>query len=157
VRCTALLEGNSNAGTGAAPCPLALTDGPVRVTRSGRARVPLECTTREEDGCTGLLTLRRGARSVGSARYRLARGERKVVSLRLRRGTLRGRALRVGARARTDAAGTPPEEATATLVLRRTVSRRRVRAAARPRDRRLPVQAPPSRAQLRRSGLLCLL
>jgi hypothetical protein len=162
VDCASFLEGNSNLGNGGAPCPLHLPGGDARVTRRGRARVPVACTTRHDDGCVGLLTLTRGGSVAGRGRYRVRAGAAGIASVKLRAAMVRrvrraGR-LAVEAHARTDVAGPGPEVATGSFALRRGRARRRAIRPARPvRQRRLAPQRPPGVAELRRSGFACLL
>ena len=152
VDCASFLEGNSNIGNGGAQCPLHIPGGDARM-RGRRALVPVECTTRNDDGCVGLLTLTRGGRVLGRGQYRLRPGRAGVVRVRLRRGV--GPAT-AEALARTDVAG-PAEVTTGSVVLRRRVRPKRTAPAPRVRARRLRAQPPPSRNALRRSGFVCLL
>jgi hypothetical protein len=163
VSCASFLEGNSNLGAGGAPCPLALPDVPVRTTERRHALVRVACTTRDPAGCTSRLKLKHGRRTLGVRRFRLRPGVERLVKVRVRPNAwkLLGRrgSLRASAAAVTEVPGAEPERAAARQVVYapgRAPAAARVRRARRPVDARLAAQAAPSRAELRRAGLLCL-
>ena len=162
VDCAAFLEGNSNIGQGGAACPVSFPAAPVTSTRSGKARLRVSCTTRAEAGCATRVLLRRGRRTLAYGRVALRPGSERTVSLRLRPGVARllarRRSLAVAAEAKTRVPGAAHERADAQLRLYAPgrEPRAMVRRAGAPRDSRLPLQAPPSRAELRRSGLMCV-
>ncbi len=163
VSCVAFLEGNSNLVNGHTPCPLAIDARRARVDRRGRVAIPVVCSTRDSAGCSGSLRLLAGGRRVGGARYRLspgAAGVRLRIAARWRQRLAKRGTLRVTATAVTAVPDADAERTTAPLTLyapgRRMGRAAAVRAAARPRDRRLPAQRPPTLEQLARSGLVCL-
>jgi hypothetical protein len=163
VDCASFLEGNSNVGQGGDPCPVALRDRPVDTTHSGKARLRVACTTRDAAGCDTRLLLRRAGRTLAYRRVRLSPGRERSITLPLRREALR--LLRrkpsavVVADAKTKIAGATHERVEAGLRLYapgRAPATAALRRASTPRDTRLPVQDPPSRAALARSGFMCI-
>ena len=164
VSCAAFLEGNSNLGNAQTQCPLAIGARRARVARSGSVAVPVLCSTREKEGCSGSLRLLAGERRVGASRYRLAPGAARVrvrIAARWRQRLFKRGTLRVTATAITTVPDSDAERTTAPLTLyapgRRMPRAATVRGAAQPRDRRLPAQSPPRAEQLARSGLVCLI
>jgi hypothetical protein len=163
VSCASFLEGNSNIGQGAAPCPVALPNRPVEATRHGNARVWVACTTRDPAGCSTRLRMRRGARTFAYRRIRLRAGQEKAVGLHLWRAAVRLLRSRSSAAVVVEAKTKTPEgtheriEAPLRLYAPgRAPAPAMVRRAAAPEDARLPSEPPPSRAELRQSGLMCV-
>ena len=163
VSCASFLEGNSNLGEGGVPCPLALPDAPVATTSRRHALARVACTTREPAGCASRIRLKHGRRTLGVRRFRLRPGTERLVKVRIRPNAwklLRRRgSLRASALATTAVPGAEAERTQADLTVYapgRAPRAAAVRRAGRPADARLAAQPAPSRAELRRSGLLCV-
>lgn len=83
----------------------------VRIARTavridgGQARLRVTCPRRSTTACVGRLSIRRAGRTLASATYRIAKGRRATVPMRLS-SRLRGRTVRAAARER-DAGGRP--------------------------------------------------